>query len=348
MVVVMEERATEAQIEAVVARLVEMGMDVHRSTGVTRTVLGVVGQGRPDKDIIEVMEGVHEVVRISEPYKLASRTFKQESTVVTVGDVRIGGDEVIVMAGPCSAENEQQVRSTAAAVRRAGAKIFRGGAFKPRSSPYSFQGLGEEGLRLLRDAATSENMALVTEVMDLSQIELIERYADIFQVGARNMQNFTLLRELGHARKPVLLKRGISATIEEWLLSAEYVLSGGNTDVILCERGIRTFETATRNTFDISAIPVVKKLSHLPIIADPSHGAGRRDMVAPMARAAVAAGADGLIIEVHCEPDRALSDGAQSMYPAQFDRLMAELRIIAPAIGRGICLEPAVRRGWGS
>jgi 3-deoxy-7-phosphoheptulonate synthase len=348
MVVVMEERATEAQIEAVVARLVEMGMDVHRSTGVTRTVLGVVGQGRPDKDIIEVMEGVHEVVRISEPYKLASRTFKQESTVVTIGDIRIGGDEVIVMAGPCSAENEQQVRSTAAAVRRAGAKIFRGGAFKPRSSPYSFQGLGEEGLRLLRDAAQAENMALVTEVMDLSQIELIERYTDIFQVGARNMQNFTLLRELGHTRKPVLLKRGISATIEEWLLSAEYVLSGGNTDVILCERGIRTFETATRNTFDISAIPVVKKLSHLPVIADPSHGAGRRDMVAPMARAAVAAGADGLIIEVHCEPDRALSDGAQSMYPAQFDRLMAELRIIAPAIGRGICLEPVVRRGWGA
>jgi 3-deoxy-7-phosphoheptulonate synthase len=348
MVVVMEERATEAQIEAVVARLVEMGMDVHRSTGVTRTVLGVVGQGRPDKDIIEVMDGVHEVVRISEPYKLASRTFKQESTVVTVGDVRIGGDEVIVMAGPCSAETEQQVRSTAAAVRRAGAKIFRGGAFKPRSSPYSFQGLGEEGLRLLRDAARAENMALVTEVMDVSQIELIERYADIFQVGARNMQNFTLLRELGHTRKPVLLKRGISATIEEWLLSAEYVLSGGNTDVILCERGIRTFETATRNTFDISAIPVVKKLSHLPVVADPSHGAGRRDMVAPMARAAVAAGADGLIIEVHCEPDRALSDGAQSMYPAQFDRLMAELRIIAPAIGRGICLEPAIRRGWGA
>ena len=348
MVVVMEERATEAQIEAVVARLVEMGMDVHRSTGVSRTVLGVVGQGRPDKDIIEVMEGVHEVVRISEPYKLASRTFKQESTVVTVGDVRIGGDEVIVMAGPCSAENEQQVRSTAAAVRRAGAKIFRGGAFKPRSSPYSFQGLGEEGLRLLRDAANAENMKLVTEVMDISQIELIDRYTDIFQLGARNMQNFTLLRELGHTRKPVLLKRGISATIEEWLLSAEYVLSGGNNDVILCERGIRTFETATRNTFDISAIPVVRKLSHLPIVADPSHGAGRRDMVVRMARAAVAAGADGLIIEVHCDPDHALSDGAQSLFPSQFDRLMAELRIIAPAIGRSICLEPVARRGWGA
>jgi 3-deoxy-7-phosphoheptulonate synthase len=240
------------------------------------------------------------------------------------------------------------VRTTAAAVRRAGAKIFRGGAFKPRSSPYSFQGLGEEGLRLLRDASSAENLALVSEVMDVSQIGLIDRYCDIFQVGARNMQNFTLLRELGHARKPVLLKRGISATIEEWLLSAEYVLSGGNTDVILCERGIRTFETATRNTFDVSAIPVVKKLSHLPIIADPSHGAGRRDMVAPMARAAVAAGADGLIIEVHCDPDHALSDGAQSMFPSQFDRLMAELRIIAPAIGRGICLEPVTRRGWGA
>jgi 3-deoxy-7-phosphoheptulonate synthase len=348
MVVVMEERATEEQIEIVVARLVGMGMDVHRSTGVTRTVLGAVGQGQPDKRLIEMLEGVHEVVRISEPYKLASRTFKAESTVVTVGDVRIGGDEVIVMAGPCSAENEKQVRATAAAVRRAGAKIFRGGAFKPRSSPYSFQGLGEEGLRLLRDAATAEGMPLVSEVMDISQIPLLDRYCDVFQVGARNMQNFTLLRELGRARKPVLLKRGISATIEEWLLSAEYVLSGGNTGVILCERGIRTFETATRNTFDISAIPVVKKLSHLPVIADPSHGAGRRDMVAPMARAAVAAGADGLLIEVHCDPDRALSDGAQSMFPAQFDRLMAELRIIAPAIGRSICLEPAPRRGWGA
>jgi 3-deoxy-7-phosphoheptulonate synthase len=343
----MEERATDAEIELVVARLVEMGMDVHRSTGVTRTVLGAVGQGHPDKGLIEMMAGVHEVVRISEPYKLASRTFKPDATVVTVGDIRIGGDEVVVMAGPCSAENEAQVRAAAAAVRRAGAKIFRGGAFKPRSSPYSFQGLGEDGLRLLRDAATSEGMALVSEVMDISQIPLIEKYCDIFQVGARNMQNFTLLRELGHSRKPVLLKRGISATVEEWLLSAEYVLSGGNTDVILCERGIRTFETATRNTFDISAVPVVKKLSHLPVIADPSHGAGRRDMVTPMARAAVAAGADGLLIEVHCDPDHALSDGAQSMYPAQFDSLMAELRIIAPAIGRSICLEAVARRGWG-
>jgi len=294
------------------------------------------------------MDGVHEVMRISEPYKLASRTFKPEGTIINVGDIRIGGDEVIMMAGPCSAETPEQVRLTAAAVRKAGAKIFRGGAFKPRSSPYSFQGLGEEGLRMMREACKAENMALITEVMDANQIELIGRYADIYQVGARNMQNFTLLKELGNVRKPVLLKRGLAATIEEWLMSAEYILSGGNTDVILCERGIRTFETATRNTFDISAIPVVKKLSHLPIVADPSHGAGRRDMVAPMARAAVAAGADGLIIEVHCDPDHALSDGAQSMFPSQFDRLMAELRIIAPAIGRSICLEPVARRGWGS
>jgi 3-deoxy-7-phosphoheptulonate synthase len=347
MVVVMQEGATDTQIEQVVKRLVEMGMDVHKSTGVTRTVLGAVGQGRPDAGLIEMMDGVHEVVRISSPYKLASRTFKAEPTVVKVSDIRIGGDEVIVMAGPCSAETEQQVQATAAAVRRAGAKIMRGGAFKPRSSPYSFQGLGEEGLRLLRDGARAENMALVSEVMDVSQIDLVEKYCDIFQVGARNMQNFTLLRELGHRRKPVLLKRGISATIEEWLLSAEYILSGGNTDVILCERGIRTFETATRNTFDVSAIAMVKKLSHLPVVADPSHGAGRRDMVAPLARAAVAAGADGLIVEVHCDPDHALSDGAQSMFPAQFDRLMAELRIIAPAIGRSICLEATPRRGWG-
>ncbi len=333
MVVVMKERATEAQIDAVIARLVESGMDVHRSSGATRTVLGVVGTGKVDKGLIEILDGVHEVIRITEPYKLAGRTFKGDDTVVIVDDVRVGGDEVIVMAGPCSAENEAQVMASAAAVKRAGAKVLRGGAFKPRSSPYSFQGLGEEGLRLLRSAANTHNLKLISEVMDISQIDLIAKYADIFQVGARNMQNFTLLRELGHARKPVLLKRGLSATIEEWLMSAEYILSGGNKDVILCERGIRTFETATRNTFDISAIAVVKKLSHLPIVADPSHGAGRRDMVAQLARAAVAAGADGLIIEVHDNPDRALSDGAQSLFPAQFDRLMAELRIIAPAIG---------------
>jgi 3-deoxy-7-phosphoheptulonate synthase len=347
MVVVMQERATEEQIEKVVAHLVELGMDVHRSTGVSRTVLGAVGDDRQiDPRLIEMLDGVTEVLRVTEPYKLASRAFKPEGTVVAIGDVRVGGDEVIVMAGPCSAESDEQVNGVAAAVKKAGAKVLRGGAFKPRSSPYSFQGLGEEGLRMLRAAANQHDLKLVSEVMDISQIELIDKYADIFQLGARNMQNFTLLRELGRARKPVLLKRGISATIEEWLLSAEYILAGGNAQVILCERGIRTFESYTRNTLDISAIPVVKKRSHLPIIADPSHGTGRRDKVAPMARAAVAAGADGLIIEVHCDPDHALSDGAQSLYPQQFDRLMAELRIIAPAIGRTICLEPVVRRGW--
>ena len=347
MVVVMQERASEDQIEKVVAHLVALGMDVHRSTGVSRTVLGAVGDDRRlDPRLIEMLEGVSEVLRVTEPYKLASRAFRPEGTVVTLGDVRIGGDEVIVMAGPCSAETEEQVNATAAAVKKAGAKVLRGGAFKPRSSPYSFQGLGEEGLRMLRAAANQHDLQLVSEVMDISQIEVIDKYCDMFQVGARNMQNFTLLRELGRARKPVLLKRGIAATIEEWLLSAEYILAGGNTQVVLCERGIRTFESYTRNTLDISAIPVVKKLSHLPIIADPSHGTGRRDKVAPMARAAVAAGADGVIIEVHCDPDHALSDGAQSMFPQQFDRLMAELRIIAPAIGRTICLEPVMRRGW--
>src|SRR5258705_3077232 len=348
MVVVMNERASEAQIDAVISRLIELGMDVHRSSGVTRTVLGVVGAHKIEPELIGILDGVHEVLRITEPYKRASRTFKPEDTVVSIDDVRIGGDEVVVMAGPCSAETEEQVHAIAAAVKRAGAKILRGGAFKPRSSPYAFQGLGEAGLRMLRSAADAHNLKLISEVMDISQIELIAKYCDIFQVGARNMQNYTLIRELGHARKPVLLKRGISATIEEWLLSAEYILAGGNNDVILCERGIRTFETATRNTFDISAIPVVKKLSHLPIVADPSHGAGPRDMVAPMARAAVAAGADGLIIQGHNRPGRALSGGGPSMFPAQVERLVAELRIIAPAIGRSICVESATRRGWGS
>ena len=348
MVVVMKELATDTEVQGVIAQLTGMGFDVHRSTGALRTVLGAVGGQRQfDPRLLEVMDGVQEVVRITEPYKLASRTFKPENTVVVIDDLRIGGDEVVVMAGPCSAETEEQVEATAAAVRAAGAKVLRGGAFKPRSSPYSFQGLGEAGLKMLRASADRHNMKLVSEVMDISQLALIERYSHILQVGARNMQNYTLLRELGHTRTPVLLKRGISATIEEWLLSAEYILAGGNMNVMLCERGIRTFESYTRNTLDISAIPVVQKLSHLPILVDPSHGTGRRDKVTPMARAAVAAGADGLLIEVHTDPDHALSDGAQSLYPAQFDRLMAELRIIAPAIGRSICLEPVTRRGWG-
>ena len=349
MVVLMEERASEEQVQHVIAQLTDKGFDVHRSTGQVRSVLGAVGGNRSfDTRLIEVMEGVHEVLRITEPYKLASRTFKPDNTAVSFGDFRVGGDEVIVMAGPCSVETEEQIAASAVAVRKAGAKVLRGGAFKPRSSPYSFQGLGEEGLRMMRAAADAEGLKVVSEVMDVSQIELVSRYADILQVGARNMQNYTLLRELGQSRTPILLKRGISATIEEWLLSAEYILAGGNPDVMLCERGIRTFESYTRNTMDISAIPVVQKLSHLPVVADPSHGTGLRDKVAPMARAALAAGADALIIEVHPDPDHALSDGAQSIFPAQFDRLMAELRIIAPAIGRSICLDPVASRSWAT
>jgi len=337
MLVVMQQGATEQQIEQVIARLVESGFDVHRSTGVIHTVLGGVG-GKEDFDlgIFEVMEGVKEAHRIISPYKLASRVFRPQGTVVRIGGVEIGGDRVVVMAGPCSVESREQIDRSAEVVAGAGARVIRGGAFKPRSSPYSFQGLGEEGLQMLRAAADRHGLLVVSEVMEISQIPLVAEYADILQVGARNMQNFNLLRELGRQRKPVLLKRGIAATIEELLLSAEYILSGGNYDVILCERGIRTFETYTRNTMDISAIPVVKKLSHLPMVGDPSHGTGRRDKVAPMARAAVAAGADGLIVEVHPDPDHALSDGAQSLRPDQFSELMGQLRMIAPAVGRTI------------
>ncbi len=337
MLVVMQQGAGEPQIQAVIDRLVELGFDVHRSTGVIHTLLGGVG-GKVDFDlgIFEVMEGVKEAHRIVSPYKLASRSFRPGGTVVKIGDVEIGGDRVVVMAGPCSVESRDQIERSAEVVASAGAKVIRGGAFKPRSSPYSFQGLGEEGLQILREAADRHGLLVVSEVMESAQIPLLAQYSDILQVGARNMQNFNLLRDLGKQRKPVLLKRGIAATIEELLLSAEYIMAGGNYEVILCERGIRTFETYTRNTMDISAIPVVKKLSHLPMIADPSHGTGLRDKVVPMARAAVAAGADGLIVEVHPDPDHALSDGAQSLHPEQFEELMRQLRIIAPAVGRSI------------
>jgi 3-deoxy-7-phosphoheptulonate synthase len=337
MLVVMQQGASEEQIDAVIERLTELGFDVHRSTGVVHTVLGGVG-GKEEFDlgVFELMDGVKEAHRISSPYKLASRSFKPGGTVVKIRDVEIGGPGVVVMAGPCSVENRDQIEHSAEIVSSGGARVIRGGAFKPRSSPYAFQGLGEEGLKMLREAADRHGLLVASEVMDQTQISLLSEYADILQVGARNMQNFTLLRELGKQRKPVLLKRGISATIEELLLSAEYIMSGGNYDVILCERGIRTFETYTRNTMDISAIPVVKKLSHLPIVADPSHGTGRRDKVVPMARAAVAAGADGLLVEVHPEPDRALSDGAQSLRPEQFQEMMRQLRIIAAAVGRSI------------
>jgi 3-deoxy-7-phosphoheptulonate synthase len=282
------------------------------------------------------MDGVKECHRIVSPYKLASRHFRPGGTVVKLNGVEIGGNQIVMMAGPCSVENRDQIEQAAEIVAGGGAKVIRGGAFKPRSSPYSFQGLGEEGLRMLREAADRHKLLVVSEVMDQTQIPLLATYADILQVGARNMQNFNLLRQLGELRKPVLLKRGISATIEELLLSAEYILAGGNYDVILCERGIRTFENATRNTMDISAIPVVKSLSHLPIVADPSHGTGRRDKVLPMARAAVAAGADGLLVEVHHDPDHALSDGAQSLRPQQFTELMEQLRIVAKAVDRSV------------
>jgi len=338
MVVVMQPEAGEEQVQNVIDHLVALGFDIHRSTGASQTVLGAVGV-RPDFDTrdIELLPGVREVVRITQPYKLASRAFRPEGTVVKLPrGVSIGGPEVIVAAGPCAVESAEQIESIAAAVARAGARLLRGGAFKPRSSPYSFQGMGEEGLRLLRAAGDRHNLAVVSEVMDPSQIALMLPYVDVLQVGARNMQNYHLLRALGTVSKPVLLKRGMSATIEEWLLSAEYIMSGGNYNVILCERGIRTFETYTRNTLDIAAIPVVQKLSHLPILADPSHGTGRRDKVPPMARAAIAAGADGLLLEVHNDPEHALSDGAQSLHFEQFEQLMKELRLIAPAVGRSI------------
>jgi|YNPMSStandDraft_1061717.scaffolds.fasta_scaffold17538_3 3-deoxy-7-phosphoheptulonate synthase len=337
MLVVMQEGATEAQIQKVIDRMVAMGFTVHRSTGVIHTVLGGVG---PEDDLdpteLELLDGVKEARRIASPYKLAGRHFRPSGTVVHVGGLEIGGNAVVVMAGPCSVESREQIERSAELVAAAGVRILRGGAFKPRTSPYSFQGLGEEGLRMLREAADRHGLLVISEVMDQTQIDLVAQYADILQVGARNMQNFNLLKELGLRRKPVLLKRGISATIEELLLSAEYILSGGNYDVILCERGIRTFESATRNTMDISAIPVVKKASHLPILADPSHGTGRRDHVLPLARAAVAAGADGLLVEMHPDPDRALSDGAQSLYPEQLSELMRQLRAIAPVVGRSI------------
>jgi 3-deoxy-7-phosphoheptulonate synthase len=337
MVVVMNENATENQIQAVIARLVEFSFNVHRSTGVNQTVLGAIGDKRGiDMRLIELMDGVHEVVRVTEPYKLASRAFHPQNTVIKIGNVEIGGTPVVVMAGPCAVESEEQLAAVASRVKKAGAVFLRGGAFKPRSSPYSFQGLGEEALKLLRRVGDREGLFVVSEVMEVNQVPLVAEYVDLLQVGARNMQNFNLLRELGKIRKPVLLKRGLAATIEETLMAAEYIMAGGNSQVVLCERGIRTFENATRNTLDISAIPVVKKLSHLPIIVDPSHGTGRRDKVAPMARAAVAAGADGLLIEVHHDPDNALSDGAQSIYPDQFDALMKELRLIAGVIGRSL------------
>jgi 3-deoxy-7-phosphoheptulonate synthase len=338
MIVAMLETATEDQIQEVTNHLMQMGFAVHRTTGARQSVLAAVGK-RIDFDTreLEVLPGVERVHRISAPYKLVGRQFRGHNTVVKLPNgVEIGGKEVVVMAGPCSVESREQILTAAEQVSKAGAKVLRGGAFKPRSSPYTFQGMGIDGLKLLREAADAHGLLVISEVMEISQIEPMLPYVDIFQAGARNMQNFNLLRELGKVRKPVLMKRGIAATIEEMLLSAEYIMSGGNYEVILCERGIRTFETYTRNTMDISAIPIVHKLSHLPITADPSHGTGLRDKVAPMACASIAAGADALLIEVHPDPDHALSDGAQSMFPQDFAELMKQLRMIAPAVGRSI------------
>jgi 3-deoxy-7-phosphoheptulonate synthase len=340
MIVNMATSATEEQIDHVVVRIKECGCQAHLSRGEERTVIGVVGRSEQHQSELEALlaaPGVDEIIRISHPFKLASRNFRPEGSIVELGKgVSIGGAEVIVAAGPCAVESAEQIGEIAERVARAGAKLLRGGAFKPRSSPYSFQGLGEQGLKLLREAADKNGLLVVSEVMDPSQIEMMLSYVDVMQVGARNMQNYYLLRALGEGSKPVLLKRGMSATIEELLLSAEYIMSGGNYNVMLCERGIRTFDTYMRNTMDIAAIPVIKHLSHLPVVADPSHGTGRRDKVPPMARAAVAAGADGLLIEVHQDPERALSDGAQSMYPEHFAQLMDEMRVIAPAVGRRI------------
>ena len=336
MIVAMLESATEEQIVAVIEVMEESGVHVHRTTGEVQTILAAVGPTAGlDLSKFEVLPGVMKVHRISSPYKLAGRAWRPQGTVVEFPNrATIGGQKVALIAGPCAVENREQIFAIAAAVKEAGGAFLRGGAFKPRSSPYSFQGLGIPGLALMREAADANGLAIVSEVMEIAQIEPMLPYADCFQVGARNMQNFNLLRELGQVRKPALLKRGIAATVEELLLSSEYILSGGNYEVILCERGIRTYETATRNTMDISAIPVLKKLSHLPVAADPSHGTGRRDMVAPMAKAAVAAGADALLIEIHPNADKAVSDAAQTMYLEDFAKLTGELRTIAVAVGR--------------
>ena len=338
MLVVMRHDATAEEVRQVVATIEELGYEARPMPGRQRTTVGLVGNdGRVDGSRLAALAGVAEIIHVTKPYKQVSREWKSESTIVRLaGGVTIGGPEVAIMAGPCSVESESQILEAARAVRAAGATILRGGAFKPRSSPYAFQGLGPEGLRLLALARAETGLLIVTEAMDAEQLELVVEVADLVQIGARNMQNYSLLRSAGRSGKPVLLKRGLSATVQDLLLSAEYILAEGNPDVILCERGLRAFDSVTRNLFDLSAVPVVHHLSHLPIVADPSHGTGRRDMVIPMARAAVAAGADGLLIEVHPVPERALSDGVQSLDPVQFATLMREARVIAEAIGRSI------------
>ncbi|MBC9783127.1 3-deoxy-7-phosphoheptulonate synthase [Heliobacillus mobilis] len=337
MIIVMKRGASAQEIESVCQRLQKEGFSIHMSEGVEKTIIGAVGdKSRVVISNLEGLDGVEKIVPVLQPYKLAGRDFRQEDTVIRIGDVEIGGGQIQVFSGPCAVESWEQLLEAALAVKKAGARILRGGAFKPRSSPYAFQGLEEQGLKLLARAREETGLLIVTEVMDPRSIDLIAEYSDILQVGARNMQNFHLLRELSKINKPILLKRGLSATIEEWLMAAEYIMSGGNYDVILCERGIRTFETATRNTLDLSAIPVIKSLSHLPIIVDPSHGCGKWQLVRPMSMAALAAGADGLMIEVHPNPAEALCDGPQSLKPHKFVSLMDELRGVAGLMGRTI------------
>lgn len=341
MIIVMRPEATQEQIDNVIDYVERLGLGVHLSQGVERTVIGAIGdETRINRSSLEVLEGVEKVLPILKPFKLVSREFRNESTIVRVGEVAFGGPEVPIIAGPCSVESREQIMETAAAVKNAGARLLRGGAFKPRTSPYSFQGLEEEGLKLLAEAREVYGLPIVTEVMGTDTVDLVAHYADVLQIGARNMQNFNLLRAVGRTGKPVLLKRGMSATVEEWLMAAEYILSEGNFNVILCERGIRTFETATRFTLDLNAVPVVKELSHLPVIVDPSHGTGKWSLVTPMARAAIAAGADGLIVEVHPRPEEALSDGSQSLTPKHFAQLVDSVAPVATAVGRR--LEPVV------
>ncbi|MBS1126754.1 MAG: aroF2 [Nitrospirae bacterium] len=339
-IIVLKTDATEDEIKHVVKKLESRGLKVNVSQGTERTIIGVIGDTskvtEEEEDAIRATAGVENVVRILKPYKLASREFQKENTEISVRGVLIGGKRIPVMAGPCAVENRTVLTNIAEKVKAGGASFLRGGAYKPRTSPYSFQGLGEEGLKYLAEAREKTGLPIITEIMDPRDLDVIVRYSDIIQIGARNMQNFRLLLEVGSAQKPVLLKRGLSSTIKEWLMSAEYIMSRGNHQVMLCERGIRTFETATRNTLDLSAVPVLKQLTHLPVVVDPSHGVGKRDLVAPMTKAAVAAGADALIIEVHTNPEEAMSDGDQSLKPDQFEKLMQELKPIALAVGREI------------
>jgi len=335
MVLVMDARSDEKNLNRITEKLENMGFELQISKGKERIVVGIIGDTRKLISFpFHSYPGVIDVLKVLKPYKLASREFKELSTIIKINDVSIGGKEITLMAGPCAVENEEQIFDIAHRISNAGVKILRGGAFKPRTSPYSFQGLGEQGLKIMSEAARKYELLIVTEVMSIEQIEMVSNYADILQIGARNMQNFTLLKELGKIKKPVMLKRGLSSTIEELLLSAEYILSGGNKKVILCERGIRTFETYTRNTLDLSAIPAIKELSHLPIIVDPSHSTGRKELVKPMSKAAIAAGADGLVIEIHPAPEEALSDGAQSLDLDCFENLVSELGTVAQAVGR--------------